>query len=32
MDYKMDAWGIDVTIAGSQKGLMLPTGMSITGV
>ena len=32
MDYKMDAWGIDVTIAGSQKGLMLPTGMAITGV
>ena len=32
MEYKMDAWGIDVTIAGSQKGLMLPTGMSITGV
>ena len=28
----MDAWGIDVTVAGSQKGLMLPTGMSITGV
>jgi len=26
MEYKMDAWGIDVTIAGSQKGLMLPTG------
>jgi alanine-glyoxylate transaminase/serine-glyoxylate transaminase/serine-pyruvate transaminase len=32
MDYKMDAWGIDVTIAGSQKGLMMPTGMAITGV
>ena len=32
MEYKMDAWGIDVTIAGSQKGLMLPTGMAITGV
>ena len=32
MEYKMDAWGIDVTVAGSQKGLMLPTGMSITGV
>ena len=32
MEYKMDAWGIDVTIAGSQKGLMMPTGMAITGV
>jgi alanine-glyoxylate transaminase / serine-glyoxylate transaminase / serine-pyruvate transaminase len=32
MEYKMDAWGIDATIAGSQKGLMLPTGMAITGV
>jgi alanine-glyoxylate transaminase/serine-glyoxylate transaminase/serine-pyruvate transaminase len=28
----MDAWGIDVTVGGSQKGLMLPTGMSLTGV
>ena len=28
----MDAWGIDVTVGGSQKGLMLPTGMSFTGV
>ena len=32
MEYKMDAWGIDLTVGGSQKGLMLPTGMSITGV
>ena len=32
MEYKMDAWGIDVTVGGSQKGLMLPTGMSFTGV
>ena len=32
MEYKMDAWGIDVTIAGSQKGLMLPTGLAMTGV
>ncbi len=32
MEYKMDAWGIDLTVAGSQKGLMLPTGMSMTGV
>lgn len=26
--YQMDAWGVDVTIAASQKGLMLPTGMA----
>ncbi len=32
LEYKMDAWGIDVTVGGSQKGLMLPTGMSMTGV
>ncbi len=32
IEYKMDAWGIDVTVGGSQKGLMLPTGMSFTGV
>jgi alanine-glyoxylate transaminase/serine-glyoxylate transaminase/serine-pyruvate transaminase len=32
IDYKMDAWGVDVTVGGSQKGLMLPTGMSFTGV
>ncbi len=32
LEYKMDAWGIDITVGGSQKGLMLPTGMSLTGV
>ena len=32
MEYKMDAWGVDVTVAGSQKGLMMPTGLAITGV
>lgn len=32
IDYKMDAWAVDVTVGGSQKGLMLPTGMSLTGV
>jgi alanine-glyoxylate transaminase/serine-glyoxylate transaminase/serine-pyruvate transaminase len=32
LDFKMDAWGVDVTVGGSQKGLMLPTGMSFTGV
>lgn len=28
MDYRHDEWGVDVTIAGSQKGLMLPPGLS----
>jgi alanine-glyoxylate transaminase/serine-glyoxylate transaminase/serine-pyruvate transaminase len=28
MDYRHDAWGVDVTVAGSQKGLMLPPGLS----
>ena len=32
MDYKMDAWGVDVTVGGSQKGLMMPTGLALTGV
>jgi alanine-glyoxylate transaminase / serine-glyoxylate transaminase / serine-pyruvate transaminase len=27
-DYRHDEWGVDVTISGSQKGLMLPPGMS----
>lgn len=31
-DFRMDAWGVDVCVGGSQKGLMLPTGMSFTGV
>ena len=26
--YRHDAWGVDVTVAGSQKGLMLPPGLS----
>src|SRR5678810_306686 len=28
MDYRHDEWGVDVTVAGSQKGLMLPPGLS----
>ena len=32
MDFRMDEWGVDVTVAGSQKGLMLPTGMAFTAV
>jgi len=31
-EYRMDDWGVDITVGGSQKGLMLPTGMSFTGV
>ncbi len=27
MDYRHDKWGVDVTIAGSQKGLMIPPGL-----
>lgn len=32
LEFRMDAWGIDCVVGGSQKGLMLPTGMSFTGV
>jgi len=32
LDFRMDDWGIDCVVGGSQKGLMLPTGMSFTGV
>ena len=28
IDYKHDEWGVDVTVAGSQKGLLLPPGLS----
>ena len=31
-DYQHDAWGVDVTIAGSQKGLMVPPGLSFTAI
>ena len=31
-DYYHDAWGVDVTISGSQKGLMLPPGISFNAV
>ncbi|MEC5210883.1 alanine-glyoxylate transaminase/serine-glyoxylate transaminase/serine-pyruvate transaminase [Psychrobacter sp. PL15] len=30
--FEMDAWGVDVAVAGSQKGFMLATGMAILGV
>ena len=29
IDYRQDEWGVDVTVAGSQKGLMLPPGLSL---
>jgi alanine-glyoxylate transaminase / serine-glyoxylate transaminase / serine-pyruvate transaminase len=32
LDYRHDAWGVDVTVAGSQKGLMLPPGLSFNAV
>ncbi len=32
MEFRMDAWGIDAVVGGSQKGLMLPTGFSFTAV
>ena len=31
-DYKHDAWGVDVTVSGSQKGLMLPPGISFNAL
>ena len=31
-DYRHDEWGADVTISGSQKGLMLPPGMSFNAL
>ena len=32
LDYEHDAWGIDVSVAGSQKGLMLPPGLGFNAV
>ena len=32
IEYRHDAWGVDVTVAGSQKGLMLPPGLSFNAV
>ena len=31
-DYRHDEWGVDVTVSGSQKGLMLPPGISFNAV
>jgi alanine-glyoxylate transaminase / serine-glyoxylate transaminase / serine-pyruvate transaminase len=32
IDYRHDEWGVDVTISGSQKGLMLPPGISFNAI
>ncbi len=32
IDYRHDDWGVDVTVGGSQKGLMLPPGLSFNAV
>jgi alanine-glyoxylate transaminase / serine-glyoxylate transaminase / serine-pyruvate transaminase len=32
VDFRTDEWGVDVVVAGSQKGFMLPTGMAFTAV
>ncbi|HXM95444.1 MAG TPA: aminotransferase class V-fold PLP-dependent enzyme [Candidatus Dormibacteraeota bacterium] len=32
MDFRHDEWGVDVTIAGSQKGLMLPPGLGFNAI
>jgi alanine-glyoxylate transaminase/serine-glyoxylate transaminase/serine-pyruvate transaminase len=32
IDFRMDEWGVDVCVSGSQKGLMLPAGMGVTCV
>ena len=29
IDFRMDEWGVDICVSGSQKGLMLPTGLGI---
>lgn len=31
IDFRMDEWGVDLAVAGSQKGFMLPTGLGIVG-
>ncbi len=32
IDYRHDEWGVDVTVSGSQKGLMLPPGLSFNAL
>lgn len=31
IDFRMEEWGVDLAVSGSQKGLMLPTGLAIVG-
>jgi alanine-glyoxylate transaminase / serine-glyoxylate transaminase / serine-pyruvate transaminase len=31
IDFRMDEWGVDLLVSGSQKGFMLPTGLGIVG-
>ena len=32
IDFRMDEWGVDVCVSGSQKGLMMPVGLALVGV
>ncbi|WP_432635817.1 L-aspartate--glyoxylate aminotransferase BhcA [Albidovulum sp.] len=32
MPFEMDGWGVDIAVAGSQKGFMLPAGLAILGL
>ncbi|APX89417.1 serine--glyoxylate aminotransferase [Brevirhabdus pacifica] len=32
MDFRMDDWGVDLAVTGSQKGFMMPAGLAICGV
>ncbi len=32
IDFRMDEWGVDLTVSGSQKGFMMPAGLSFLGV
>lgn len=32
MDFRMDEWGVDIAVTGSQKGFMLPAGLAIVGI
>jgi alanine-glyoxylate transaminase / serine-glyoxylate transaminase / serine-pyruvate transaminase len=32
IDFRMDEWGVDIAVSGSQKGFMLPTGLAIVAV
>ncbi|HBP59706.1 MAG TPA: serine--glyoxylate aminotransferase [Alphaproteobacteria bacterium] len=32
LEFRMDDWGVDIAVSGSQKGFMMPTGLTIIGV